>query len=258
MRANALKAKWQRGEVVRNGWLTVSAPYLAEFMGHQGFDSLTIDLQHGMIGIEGAIAMLQAISATPAIPLARVQKSDPALVMHLLDAGAYGIICPSLSTVEEVEEFVSSCRYPPVGQRSFGPARGVLYGGSDYAARADAEILAIAMIETRAAVENIEAIMSVPELDGVYVGPFDLAYSLGTVPSLDPQENEAAAALKRIAQVARQHGKFVGTHAPQATIMAARLKEGYNMLTPGNELNLLGAAARAALAQIDAGGTAST
>ena len=108
-----------------------------------------------MTDVQSAIGMLQAISTTDAVPLARVGSNDGAAIMKMLDAGAYGVICPMISTANEALRFASACRYPPTGQRSFGPARGLLYGGADYFNHANNEILAIAMIETRLGVENL-------------------------------------------------------------------------------------------------------
>ena len=112
MRSNRLREILGQGGSVINAWLAIPSSYSAEVMGHQGFDSVTVDLQHGMIGFDAAVPMLQAISATPAVPLARVSKLDYALVMQLLDAGAYGIICPMVSTPREASDFASFCRYP--------------------------------------------------------------------------------------------------------------------------------------------------
>ena len=121
MRPNRLRELAAAGKPAVNAWLAIPSTYSAEVMGHQGFDSVTVDLQHGMIGFDAAIPMLQALSSTPAVPLARVSKNDPALVMQLLDAGAYGIICPMVSTPEQARDFVSACRYPPKGGRSSAP-----------------------------------------------------------------------------------------------------------------------------------------
>ena len=181
----------RRQESLVNAWLAIPSTYSAEVMGHQGFDSVTVDLQHGMIGFDAAIPMLQALSST-AVPLARVSKNDPALVMRLLDAGAYGIICPMVSTPEQARDFVSACRYPPKGGRSFGPARGLLYGGADYFAHADREIVTLAMLETVEAVANADAILAVEGLDEICIGPNDLSLAYGKPPKSEPDDPELA------------------------------------------------------------------
>ena len=156
-----------------------------------GFDSVTVDLQHGMIGFDAAVAMLQAIASTPAVPLARVSRNEPALVMQLLDAGAYGIICPMISTVAEAELFVSACRYPPRGQRSFGPARGLLYGGPDYFDHADGEILTLAMLETA---------------EIVVVNKSDIARAHTAKSEIARQLEQAGRGQTLVATVAARHG----------------------------------------------------
>lgn len=255
MRPNLLKERAARGEAIVNGWLSIPSSYAAEVMGHQGFDSVTVDLQHGMIGFDAAISMLQALSSTPAVPLARVSKCDYALVMQLLDAGAYGIVCPMISTVREAQDFVSFCRYPPAGRRSFGPARGLLYGGPDYFANADAAILALAMIETREAVANADDILGVAGLDGIYVGPNDLALAYGLTPQSEPTDPDLARTIATLAAKARAAGGIAGIFCSSGEAAAARIGEGFSMVTPGNDVGLLSRAARAALASARSAGS---
>ena len=121
-----------------------SSSFAAEVMAHQGFDSVTVDLQHGSVHYDTAVPMLQAISTTKATPMARVPWLEEGIIMKMLDAGCYGIICPMINNKEDAERLVAACRYPPKGQRSFGPARASMYGGDDYAAKANATVLAIA------------------------------------------------------------------------------------------------------------------
>ena len=251
MRANPLKALARDGAPIRNAWLSIPSAYSAEVIGRQGFDSVTVDLQHGMIGFDAAVPMLQAISATPATPLVRVSKLDYALVMQLLDAGAYGVICPMVSTPEQAALFVSFCRYPPVGQRSFGPSRGLLYGGPDYVSHANDEILAIAMLETREAVANADAILATPGLDGIYVGPNDLCLDYGRPPAAETDDPQVAGIIVDLARRARAAGKIAGIFCSSGEAARRRIDEGFRMVTPGNDVGLLSRAARQALAAID-------
>ena len=160
MRPNQLRAIKAASKPIINAWLSIGSSYSAEIVASQGFDAVTVDCQHGMIGFETALVMLQAISTTAAIPLVRPSCLDPAQIMRFLDAGAYGIICPMISNAAEGAALVSACRYPPVGTRYFGPARGLLYGGSDYAAHANNEILVLGMIETQGGLENLDEIIA--------------------------------------------------------------------------------------------------
>lgn len=255
MRRNRLRELLRAGEPAVNAWLSIPSAYAAEVMGHQGFDSVTVDLQHGMIGFEAAVAMLQAISSTPAVPLARVSRNDPALVMQLLDAGAYGIVCPMVSSAAEARLLVEACRYPPAGQRSFGPARGLLYGGPDYVAEADREVMALAMIETRAAVEDLDAILAVEGLDGTYVGPNDLSLALGRPPRAEPDDPELAATIVDVARRSRARGLTAGIFCSSGEAAARRVAEGFTLVTPGNDVGLLSRAAKAAVAAVRDTGT---
>lgn len=258
MRPNRLKELAREGKPILNAWLAIPSSYSAEVMGHQGFDSVTVDLQHGMIGFDAAVPMLQAISSTPAVPLVRVSKSDYALVMQLLDAGAYGVICPMVSTPGEAKALASYCRYPPAGQRSFGPARGLLYGGPDYFGNANDAVLALAMLETREAVANADAILATPGLDGVYIGPNDLSLAYGRPPASEPDDPEVSGVIADLARRTRAAGKLAGIFCSSGEGARRRLAEGFGMVTPGNDVALLSGAAKAALAAARGAGAAPT
>src|SRR5690242_4032176 len=144
MRPNRIKACWQRDESVVNGWLTLPTSIPAEVMAHEGWDSLTIDLQHGLIDYQTAVTILQAISTTATVPLVRVPWLEPGIIMKALDAGAYGIICPIINSAEEAARFVAACRYPPAGVRSCGPIRANVYAGPGYVAGANDQIVTMA------------------------------------------------------------------------------------------------------------------
>src|SRR6185369_11917132 len=161
MRPNPLRTLWQSGGAAVNGWLAIPNGFSAETMAHQGWDSLTVDLQHGVVDYQTAVTMLQAISTTPTVPLARVPWLDPGILMKMLDAAVYGVICPMINSAEEARRLVAACRYPPKGTRSFGPIRALLYGGADYPKHANDTILVIAMIETRDALTNLDEILAV-------------------------------------------------------------------------------------------------
>ncbi len=164
MRRNNIRAVWERGECVVNGWLAIPSAFSAEVMAHCGWDSLCVDIQHGMVDYQTATTMMQAISTTSVTPIVRVPWNDPAIIMKCLDAGAYGIVCPMINSVEDALRFAGACRYPPMGYRSLGPIRAQLYGGSDYAAKANEEIVAFAMIETTPGLENLDSILKVEGL----------------------------------------------------------------------------------------------
>lgn len=233
MRPNLVKTCLAAGEPVVNAWLSIGASYSAEGVGHTGVHSVTVDLQHGMFGFSEALHMLQAISATPAIPMVRVPHLDPAQIMQLLDAGAYGIICPMISTPEQAAELVAACRYPPRGNRSFGPSRGLLYGGSDYVANANETVMAIPMIETAESVARIDEILDVEGIDMLYLGPNDMAFAMdGHVRFPRPASEEA---MSTVLSRAQQKGVPVGIFCADAKEARLRLDEGYRLVTPGND-----------------------
>jgi 4-hydroxy-2-oxoheptanedioate aldolase len=247
---NPARARLDAGKPVLNGWLHIPSSLSAEAMAHAGFDTLTLDLQHGPYGFEAVLPMLQAISSTATVPLARVPWNEPGIIMKLLDAGCYGLICPMVSTREHCEAFVDACRYPPAGYRSFGPTRVRLGTPADYAARANDEILTFAMIETATALENLDAIMSVPGLDAVYVGPADLSQALGGPPGADWTEGPVVEALDRILGAAQEHGLIAGVHTMSAAYAARMLDLGYRFVTVQSDLNFLLSGAKAAAADL--------
>lgn len=239
MRVNRVRRLLAEETVVVNGWLSVGSPYLAEVLSHTGFDTVTVDVQHGMYGVDTAVSLLQGVSAGPAVPMARCPDQNPATIGKLLDAGAYGIICPGIDTPAEAAALVTACRYPPVGRRSFGPARALLYGGPDYVAHADDTVLVWAMIESAKALANLEAILSVPGLDGVYVGPNDLALSLGQVPGQDPPPPVVTAALAQIVSAAQAVGVSTGIFCPDGVAAQQMTNAGFDLVTPGNDIGTL-------------------
>lgn len=246
MRFNPLK---QRQQPIVNGWLALPCSYSAEIVGHQGYDCVTVDMQHGMIDFTSALSMLQALSSTPATPIARVSHNDGALIMQLLDAGAYGIICPMVSSAEEARRFVAACRYPPLGNRSFGPARALLYGGKDYPQHANEQILTLAMIETRDGLKNLEAILDVEGLDGIFIGPNDLSLTLTGTASAESQHPEMLAAIDRVLTHTKAANKIAGIFCTSGPAAAARIAQGFTMVTPANDVMQLSQAGRDAVAQ---------
>jgi 4-hydroxy-2-oxoheptanedioate aldolase len=253
MRKNALRKIVAEGGTIVNGWLAIPNSYSAEVMAHQGWDSVTIDLQHGPVDFQTAVTMLQAISTTSAVPMARVPWNEAAIMMKLLDAGAYGLICPMINTKEEAEQFVNFCRYPPLGTRSMGPNRAVQYGGADYWQGANEEVILLAMIETRKGVENLDAILSVKGIDGVYVGPSDLSMSLGKPPTLDPSDPEVVSFIELIAKKVRAKGLIAGVHCDGAKTALRRFEQGYQLATILNDARLMATAAAQAVKEVKGG-----
>jgi 4-hydroxy-2-oxoheptanedioate aldolase len=241
MRPNRLRQLWAEDKAAINGWLAVPNSFSAEVMAHAGWDTLTIDLQHGVIGYDALLPMLQAISTTPTVPIVRVPWLDPAMLMKSLDAGAYGVICPMINTRDDAAKLVAYTHYAPQGGRSFGPVRAMIYGGPDYPQHANSTIVTFAMIETAQALDNLDAILSVEGLDAVYVGPSDLSLSLGCKPVFDDLEPKAQQAIEHIVARATAHGVKAGIHNGRADVARARIAMGYRFVTIGSDARILAA-----------------
>jgi 4-hydroxy-2-oxoheptanedioate aldolase len=239
MRENRLRTLWGAGKPVINSWLAIPSSFSAEVMAHQGWDSLTVDLQHGVIDYAQMVPMLQAISTTATVPIVRVPWLEPGIIMKSLDAGAYGVICPMVNTRDDAARLVACTRYAPQGTRSFGPIRATLYGGADYATRANDTVVAFAMIETAQALDNLDAILSVEGLDAIYIGPSDLSLALGCKPVFDDVEPKVAEAIQHIVARAQAHGVVAGIHNGRADVALARLALGFRFVTLGSDARML-------------------
>ena len=248
MRKNKLKEIFKKGGSAINGWLQIPNSFTAELMANQNWDSLTLDMQHGVIDYSHAISMLQAISTTEVVPLARVNWNEPGQIMKILDAGAYGIICPMVSNRKEAENFVQACMYPPKGYRSYGPIRGLVYGGPDYADEANNEILKFAMIETKESLDNLDEIMQTPGLDGIYIGPADLSLAIGEKPSFDkPEGDPVYEVIMKILEHAKKNKVIAGIQNAQPEYAHKMIKKGFQLVTIGTDQRFMVAAAKAAL-----------
>jgi len=235
MRKNTIKEIWGNGGAVLNGWCSIPSSFSAEVMAHQGFDSITIDMQHGVNDYQVAVTMLQAISTTDVIPMVRVPWNDPGSLMKVLDAGAYGVICPMINTKKDAEALVGACKYPPMGFRSFGPIRAKYYaggsshGGGDYHEYANEETLVIPQIETRQAIENLDEILSVPGIGGVYIGPSDLAMALGSEPRKGQSDPAVVEAKTKILEACKRHGIPAGIHTNSTEVAVEMIKQGFQL-----------------------------
>jgi len=250
MRPNRLREIWQSGGAAVNGWLASAYSFSAETMAHQGWDSLTIDLQHGVIDYAAMVTMLQAISTTATVPVVRVPWLEPGIIMKTLDAGAYGVICPMVNTREEAQRFVAYTSYAPKGTRSFGPVRALLYGGADYPTQANDTIVRFAMIETAQALDNLDAILSVEGLDAIYIGPSDLSLALGCKPTFDDVDAKVAQAIDHIVARAKAHGVQAGIHNGRSDVAKARIAKGFRFVTVSSDARLLAAGSQQLLGEM--------
>lgn len=250
MRPNRVKQLLREGKPAIGTWLSLGSPLAAEWLGHLGFDWLNIDTEHGAIDATLTQYILQAISATPAVPLVRVPWNDPAYIKRALDAGAYGLVIPMVNSREEAIRAVRAAKYPPMGDRSIGGMRPRLYGGMDYVKHANEELFLAVQIEHITAVRNARAILSVEGIDAYFVGPNDLAISMGLDPSLEPDHPEYEAALAAVLAVARELGVPAGIHVPSAEAANRRIAQGYQFISIAADGGFMAEAARAHLARV--------
>lgn len=250
MFVNKLKQMWAEGRPAINGWLSIGNPLTAEIMAGQGYDSVTIDAQHGALDYSAVLPMLQVMRASGVTPMVRVPWREPGAVMKALDAGAQGIICPMVNSAAEAAEFVSYMRYPPHGQRSYGPTRAAFaYGG--YGPEANDQVLALAMIETKEGIANLDEIASTPGLDGIYIGPADL--TLGTqegrlAPGFDRDEQVMVDLIQGILATCKRNGIRACIHCGTPEYAAKAIGWGFDLTTVSGDTRLLAAGAAASVA----------
>ena len=230
-----LKTRLQESEPLRNVFMTLPVPALAERMGVMGVESITLDMQHGSVEDAHLLGMLQGIRAGGAIPLARLAWNRPELIMKALDYGVEGLICPMIDSAAEAAAFVRAAKYPPAGNRSFGPFRASLVYEGDYFADANAGTLCFAMIETAGAVDELDAIAATPGLDGLFIGPWDLSVSLGLKERANFADPDLSEVLDRVVAVAREYGLFSGVFTIRPSDMPGLIGRGFDLITCGTE-----------------------
>ena len=242
MSTNRIKETWAAGRTAFGLWSTIPSSFSAELVANPGLDYVCVDQQHGIIDYDSMVPMLQAIGGASLAPITRVPDNEPWMIMKALDAGAVGVIVPLVNNAAEAERAVAACRYPPQGMRSYGPVRAAAVVGSrDPNDLADA-VLCIVQVETREGLEKVEEIAATPGLDGIYVGPADLALALGLRPEEGREDPEHVEAVRRIRDACRQHHIAAGVHCLSGESAAEYAKQGFNLVTVGVDSRLLIAA----------------
>jgi 4-hydroxy-2-oxoheptanedioate aldolase len=244
VKLNTAKAKMLAGEPCYGYALALGSPLVAEAMGNTGIDYILIDGQHGSYGIESVISNFLAIAATPAIPMVRVPTNNFTAIGRHLDEGALGIVIPMVDTPEQAKYAADACRFPPIGNRSWGYGR-AMQMGRDYTDWIDDQVFLAVQIESITSVNNAEAILATPGVDGCWVGPADLALSMGIHPRDMRTNDEHQRALERIVEACKNTGKIAGYSAgsPQEGLSLAA--KGFQFLTVASDLGFIlqGAAA---------------
>src|SRR5258708_2332774 len=246
-----LAAQLRAGETVYSGWCGLASPLLAEVIAREGFAAVTIDMQHGLWDISETVGAIAAIRQGGGAPVVRVPLADFATVSRALDFGAEGIIAPMINTAADARAFVAAAKYPPLGERSWGPHRATMLAGladqKVYLAEGNAVTFTLAMIETRAALDNVAAIAATPGIDGLFLGPSDLSIALSRGATIDPLSPDVDRELQRIAEAARQAGKILGAYCHSAERAAALPKPGVPFLAVRRDLRCLRAGPAPAL-----------
>jgi len=227
-------------------WCAFTDTFITEIIALQGFDYVCIDQQHGFNSNSDLVGQLQAVTAGGSVPFVRVQRNDPGQIGKVLDAGAKGVIIPLVNNADEARSAVEACRYPPRGQRSFGPARARFSFGTSDPEELD-RVLCIAMVETSEALEQVESIAAVAGLDGIYIGPSDLSLALGFSPAEGPNTAEFKTAIARIVNACRTQGIAVGIHCADGETASRYAKAGFDIVTVLSDWNTFTAGVRAEL-----------
>ena len=243
-----VKTKWSKKQTALNSFLSIPNSFTAEIMAEQGYDALTIDIQHGMIDFSDLFSMLQGIRSSGVTPMCRVSGLDHAVISKVMDAGALGVICPMINNRAQAEQLVQDCKYPPIGVRSFGPTRANFSLSSNYFYEANESTFCLAMIETQEAFDNLDDIASTSGLDGLYIGTADLTIGLNQgklTPGFDRKEPEMIEVKKKILEVAHKHGKIACLHCGTPEYAAQASEWGFDLVTITNDVRLLAGAAGA-------------
>lgn len=253
MRENRMKRMLREGRPVVGCGLSVTDPFVAEAIGRFNFDFVLIDFQHMALTLEQFQNMLIALYPTESTIIVRAPWNDFVWINHVLDIGAEGVILPWVNTAEEAEKGVDAIKYPPVGHRSWGPRRAAsLYGGDaeQYAVQANDNTLFLPQIETAQAVENLDAILSVDGVDGIMIGPNDLAFSLGFVEKRWNPKVEAT--VQRVLDGCRAKGKAFGMFTPDMESARMWVRRGGMIALGPRDMGLIAAGAAQARGEIQA------
>lgn len=240
--ASVLRAKWARHETVFGLWAALPCAFSAELMCVSGVDYVCIDQQHGLVDYKDMLAMLRAIEGRGTVPLTRVPANEAWIIGKALDAGVQGVVVPLVSNGADAAKAVAACRYSPKGVRSYGPVRSTLTMNSRATAVLGDSVLCFVMVETREGVERVDEIAATPGLDGIYIGPADLALGLGLPPDLDKQEPEHVAAVEKILKACRRHGIVPGIQCGSGQAARKMAERGFRLITFSKDSSLLPAA----------------
>jgi 4-hydroxy-2-oxoheptanedioate aldolase len=249
--AFTLAKRLNAGETVYSAWCGLPYPLVAEALAREGFAAVAIESQHGLWDTGGILAGVAAVHQGGSAPIVRVPLGDFAMVSRALDFGAEGIIAPMINTPADARAFAAAAKYPPIGERSWGPHRAMTLGGvsdmATYLREANDHVVTLAMIETKTAMQNFDAIIATPGIDGFFLGPSDLSIALSGGKSLDPLSKEVEGHLDSLIAGAQKANKIPGAYCHSAERAAALAKRGVKFLAVSSDLSMLRAGATAAM-----------
>jgi 4-hydroxy-2-oxoheptanedioate aldolase len=257
MSTNALRQRFAAGDAAVGGWCTTPSAFNAEVLALTGFDYVCVDCQHGLIGYDAMVPMLGAISRTSATPIVRVPSNHTPWMGQAFDAGAEAVVVPMVNSRADAERAAAACRYAPEGVRSFGPVRAGMYLNLATPAEVNREVMCFVMIETVQAVENAEEICSTPGVDGVYIGPADLAISMGFAFGREELPASHTEAMDHVRKVCESNGIVPGIHTGGGEDAKRAIDAGFRMATVSTDAALFRSAAAAHLLEargVDAAG----
>lgn len=250
MAAFALADRLRAGDTVYSSWCTLASAVAAETIAREGFAAVVLDQQHGLWDTAAIVAAIAGVHHAGATPLVRVPIGDFAFAARALDIGAEAIIAPMINTAADARQFAAVAKYPPVGERSWGPMLAMALQGrsapTDYLREANHGTLTLAMIETATALGNVDAIAATPGIDALFIGPYDLSTALSGGSAQDVEAPDVMRAIDNICAAAVKAGKIPGIYCSDTTRALAMAKRGFRFITIGSDLGLLreGAAAQ--------------
>jgi 4-hydroxy-2-oxoheptanedioate aldolase len=242
MKTNPVKHKLREGKPTFGTWLSLDNLHSARVLARMGFDWLTLDMEHSAIDWSQAAAVIAAIADADCVPLVRVPEGNHFLIKRSLDAGAFGIVVPMVNTEEQARLAIAAARLPPLGNRSAGGGMhslGFDASADDYFARANDEILVVLQTESPLGVQNAEEIYRVPGCDAVFVGPFDLRFTMRLADGRFPSPEEHEAMIRRVIEIGKQAGTPTGMHCMEPEDALRRAEQGMQFLAVGSDLRML-------------------
>jgi 4-hydroxy-2-oxoheptanedioate aldolase len=251
MRENTVKRRLAAGETVVGTWMNLAEPLGAGLLASHGWDWILIDMEHGPIPLADAAAMVTAVRAQDSVPIVRAAWNESSQIQRVLDLGAWGIMVPVINSAADARRVVRDARFPPLGERSRGGVRANLTWNTDpgaYSRRANDEILVLVQVETEESVANIDDILAVDGVDGVFVGPNDLAFSGGKPwPDVWLKDDAYMALIDKVVRAAEAAGKFAGILARDAGQGTQMIARGYRFVGVGGDAAFLTAGSKQAL-----------